>query len=130
MKLFLRTDNENHRKYFLSGTSSLLELYRQYVLVQIEVYFNKCYSMLPSASGCTSCRCVVIYRGNIILKVQRNFGKLLKISENVRCLQRRVTCATAHNDSLLMKTIRNKGVSNIQSGPRKRIHFDMKNITL
>jgi len=63
----------NIENIFLLHISSLLELYRQHVSVKIEVYFKKCVSRQPSASGYTARCCVVIHKGNLILKVQRIF---------------------------------------------------------
>ena len=71
--VLLRTDNQKHREYFPSGTSSLLELYRLHVSVQIVAYFKKCVSRLPSASGYPSRCCVVVYKGNLIPKLQEMF---------------------------------------------------------
>ena len=50
-----------------------LELYRLHVSVQIVAYFKKCVSRLPSASGYPSRCCVVVYKGNLIPKLQEMF---------------------------------------------------------
>ena len=54
------------------------------------------------------------------VKFRGCFGVLFQTSEHVRRLQRTVTSAPAHNDWLLMKTIRKKGWCRTMSSPSQR----------
>jgi hypothetical protein len=83
-------------------------LNRLYVSVQTVVYFKKCVSGLPSASGYPSHCCVLIYMRHLILKLQRNFLECCNKFEDMSGAHRGgKTSAPAHIDSLLKNTRRN-----------------------